>query len=82
MGDRDDAVSSRVVSAVATEAGVDPMTLPPLQDTIDTDALDTLGTSTAGRQSACTVQFAYAGWSVEVRDGEVTVSRGDRAADD
>lgn len=34
--------SVAVIEAVAREAGVDPLTLPPLYDTIDPDSLDRL----------------------------------------
>ncbi|QKY19167.1 hypothetical protein B4589_001780 [Halolamina sp. CBA1230] len=41
--DRDNqGVAERVVGAVATVSGVDPLVLPPLYDAIDPDALDAL----------------------------------------
>ena len=64
-------VSSRVVEAVADAKGVDEETLPPLYETLDSDALDALFnhrlTPSVETPSHPTVQFSYAGLSVVVR---------------
>jgi hypothetical protein len=63
--------AERVVRVVADEADVDPLDLPPLYSTIDTDALDTvIDTVPTG-----SVQFRYAGYYVTVEgDGSVEVT--------
>lgn len=79
----DETPSEAVIRAVSTFAGrgllaspdgteIEP--LDPLYDTIDPDALDALF-STAARDVAGTVEFAYCGYEVTVdRAGTVTVS--------
>lgn len=63
--------SERVVRVVADENNVDPLDLPPLQHTIDADALD----ATVDCLDDGTVEFDYADHSVTVHaDGRVTVS--------
>lgn len=71
------AVSERVVSAVATTSGTDPMDLEPLYDAIDPDSLDALyerdGHGRAGSPER--VEFTYSGCEIAVTgDGSVTVS--------
>lgn len=66
-------VSISVVHTVATAADVDPMSLPPLYETIDPDALNDV--------AACGpvgVSFEYAGYDiyVERRNGIALVSLG------
>lgn len=69
--------SERVVRVVADETGVDPLDLPPLYDTIDTDALNA---AVDGLESG-SVRFDYAGLSVTVGgDGSVTTSEESHAA--
>lgn len=58
--------SERVVRVVADETGVDPLDLPPLQRTIDADALDA---AVRGLDDG-SVQFNYAGQCVTVRADE------------
>ena len=64
-------VSSRVVETVAEAKGIDPETLPPLYETLDSDALDALfnhpPAPSTDASSPPTVQFAYAGLTVVVR---------------
>lgn len=67
-----ESISTRVVRAVAEEKGVDPAALPPLHDTVDTDALDALVDDT-DRRGGCTVQFAYAGRTVRIHDGDIVL---------
>jgi hypothetical protein len=68
MTEPDGPVSARVVEAVARTSGVDPLELPPLQNAVDTDALDALyarASDDAG--SAPAMRFSYAGYRVHVR---------------
>jgi hypothetical protein len=68
MSDPNGAVSARIVEAVARTSGGDPLELPPLQGTVDTDALDALyadASDDAG--SAPAMRFSYAGYQVHVR---------------
>jgi hypothetical protein len=64
-------VTEQVVAAVAAEKDVTELTLAPLYDAIDPDALESLFQAGAtGR-----VRFAYEGYDVTVHtDGEVDVS--------
>ncbi|WP_121821006.1 HalOD1 output domain-containing protein [Halostella salina] len=66
-----EAVSKRVVAALARAAGTDPRTLdPPLYTVIDPEALDTLVESTATTY----VEFEHDGRRIVVHaDGTVTV---------
>jgi len=75
-----ESISTRVVRAIAEEKGVDPAALPPLHDTVDTDALDALVDDT-DRRGGCTVQFSYAGRTVRVHDGEITLETPDPSPD-
>ena len=67
-------ITAAVVDAVATTAGTDPIELPPLYDSVDPDALDTL----FERQREGTdleIAFSYTGYRVVIEDGErITVS--------
>ena len=73
----DDSATLTIVERIATLEGRDPVTLPPLYDTIDPEALDSLvGSSTAGdSRSPTTIRFTYCGYDVRVRgDGEIGIS--------
>lgn len=60
-----------IVEAVAEREGVDSTDLPPLQDSIDHDVLETLQQSVDDRQF---VRFQYAGHRITVRaDGSIVV---------
>lgn len=63
------AVTDRVLEAVAQATGEDLLSLPPLYEAVDADALDALYTQSTGPQSrtAPTVRFRYAGQTVVVR---------------
>lgn len=65
-------VTTSVVASVAAVAGVEPMALPSLQRSLDTDALEAIvGT---GRDAEVTVRFTYAGYRVTVEsDGSVGI---------
>lgn len=68
----DETVSMAVLRAVSAVEGCDPLSLKPLADVIDTDALDALfaprhgGTSRSGGQ----LSFVYSNCQVTVEDGE------------
>ncbi|MFC7194337.1 HalOD1 output domain-containing protein [Halosimplex aquaticum] len=60
-----------IVSTVADDAGVDVFDLPPLTETIDTEAMQAL---LAGSDSSVRLYFEYAGRTVVVgADGSVRV---------
>lgn len=64
----EDSVVVTIVERVADEKGVDPIELPPLDQQIDTDALESLCTSSETE----TIVFAYCGYTIEVVDsGEI-----------
>lgn len=64
--------SRSLLRRVAEEEGVDEIDLPPLQGTVDVDALETL--VSAADYDSLTVTFRYCGYQVSVRsDGDVTV---------
>ena len=54
---------------VAERAGVDPLSLPPLYDCIDADALERVATDRRPTACGVAVSFRYAGYTVAV-DGE------------
>lgn len=68
-----DGPSAAVVEAVASVTGRDELDLPPLQDAVDVDALDTVVASRAATGSdgvdAVTVSFTYADVEVVVDSG-------------
>jgi hypothetical protein len=71
-----------IVETVAAATGRPTIELPPLQGTLDTDALDTL---LNGRQSSVTVSFRYADTAISVNGNgsiEIHVDGGLRAGDD
>jgi len=59
-------VSERVVAEVARATGRDEITLPPLYDVIDPDALDALVDSARKVE----VSFVYAGYEITVESDE------------
>jgi hypothetical protein len=72
----DNSVSVGIVQEVAAQTGTDPMDLPPLADSIDTDALDSLFASTrsADRQSG-QIEFQYYGHHITVSfDGSRSIT--------
>lgn len=78
----DEPISRQVVDAVAAAKGVDPLELPPLYDTVDPDALDSLfGGSDAGA-AITDLRFEIAGCEVLVRGSDdVVVVRSDADLD-
>lgn len=71
----DSSVASSVVTAVSKADGVDPSDLPPLQETVDGDALDALFARSSTGTDGPRVAFHYAGHRVTVEsDGAITVS--------
>lgn len=74
----DDRPSDAVVAAVAAVTDRDPLSLPPLADAIDPDALDGLFATATGPGGR--VAFAFAGFDVVVTgDGGVGVYESGRA---
>lgn len=70
-GMEDEPISMDVVQTVADEKGVDPRELPPLNEYIDTDALNELvNRSKEDSTSAIDVTFTYSGLVVRVHDGD------------
>lgn len=65
--DRSDRATTALVEAVATVTGRKPTDLPPLYESVDTDALEALLSSTATRSGRpVSVSFEYAGVEVVV----------------
>ncbi|NKE38065.1 hypothetical protein GWG54_20180 [Natronococcus sp. JC468] len=63
-------VTSRIITAIATETDESPLDLPPLYKTIDPDALESLLTSTNTPQFQ--VSFVYCGYQIHVyKDGTI-----------
>lgn len=60
-------VSLQTIRKIAAEEGVEPTELPPLHDTIETDALDALFAS--AEHASGRVEFTYSGYNVSI-DGE------------
>jgi len=60
-----DSITGDIISAVADEAGVDPLELPPLYTAVDGDALATL-CDTPRKNTPLTVEFEYAGYLITV----------------
>ncbi len=70
--------SEAIVSAVADARDCDPLELPPLFHTIDTDALDSVVARQRGprRQETVRVEFEYANYAVTVHSvGTVELER-------
>jgi len=66
--------SDAVVAAVANVRGVDPASLAPLHESVDTEALDALFDG-RGDGSNRHVEFQYVGYDVTVRgDGRIVVA--------
>jgi len=68
----DQLVSIQIVEAVAETAGVDPLELPPLYETIDPEAIDALIADLEAGQStsADIIKFAYADHMVTVHSDQ------------
>lgn len=74
-GQSRDTLTGSIVTSVAEHEGVEESMLPPLYETVDTDALEALfNHSTDPEDVDVTVTFQYAGCTVSVQpDGTVTV---------
>ena len=69
-----DSPSMVVVRAVADLEGVAPVDLdPPLYGVVDTDALDAIVEGPGGTDVV--VSFTYAGYDIEISDGDVHVRK-------
>lgn len=77
--DRDESTARTVVEAVAEATGDDPLSMQPLYDVVDTDALDTVFEPTGGRSAQSgRVSFRFNGCDVTVHaDGRTVVSPAD-----
>lgn len=77
-GDLDgrESITESIIDCVAHESGRDSFELPPLWNSIDPEALESLFASTrANHTRSGRVEFTYCGYSVTVEDGEeVTIS--------
>lgn len=70
--DRGDlSLTETVISEVAEAEGVGPLELPPLQESIDADALESVlsGTVTDDHSEAIEVTFRYCDYTVSVTSG-------------
>lgn len=68
-------IAASVVVSVAAIVGVEPMALPPLQRSIDTDAFEAVFASGREGSGDVTVRFSYAGCHVSVEsDGTIRIS--------
>lgn len=68
----DTSITTSVVSSVAAVAGVEPTALPPLQKSLDTDALEAILNS--AREDGVSIAFTYAGRRVTVdADGTIQI---------
>lgn len=68
--------SLEIIEQVASLEETDPLALPPLYDTVDPEALDSLVHSSAadGARAESTVRFTYCGYDVRVEaDGDIVV---------
>ncbi|RQG97963.1 HalOD1 output domain-containing protein [Natrarchaeobius chitinivorans] len=76
-------VSLAVIEAVAERDGVDPVSLPPLYESIPPDALDSLfDDRSTDSERALAVEFAYHGYTVTITDDEgVRIVEADRKID-
>jgi len=73
----DKSVSHTLVCAVADAEGCCPTDLPPLYETLDVDALDTLFSTETGRSTFCegSLMFEYSDSTVTIwSDRSVTIS--------
>ena len=75
MDSSDDAVSQRVINAVADAKGVDPLDLDPMYDTIDPDALDALFRDGEASLAGTELRFEYEDCEVRIEgSGEVSIT--------
>lgn len=70
-----DRPSEAVVELVADATDSDPLELPVLHDTVDTDALDALYGTDDEQLRDVAVEFSYAGFDVTVAGGEYVEAR-------
>ena len=78
----DDPISQKVIEAIADATGVDPLELPPLYDSVDPDALDSLFSHEGAGGCITSLCFEIGDCEVLVRgSGEVVVVRSDADLD-
>lgn len=82
----DRTLSEAVVDAVATAAGVDPLQLDPLYESVDPDALDTIFMPEASgrpREGDASVAFSVCGYEVIVKSyGRILVYEKERKSNE
>ncbi|WP_254545903.1 HalOD1 output domain-containing protein [Halomarina pelagica] len=61
-------VSTDVVEAISAELAIDPLRLPPLYESIDPDAIDSLA------RDGVFIEFTHAGCDVRIVDGIVSAT--------
>lgn len=71
MAGNHEGLIQQIVEGIAEAESVDPLELPPLGETIDTDALQTVVDST----ETVRVEFEYAGYDIRVTDGTVSFEK-------
>ena len=70
-----ESVITSVVVSVAAVSGAEPTALPPLQWTLDTDALEAVIGSAREADTNLTVTFEYVGYRISVdADGSIRIS--------
>ena len=69
-----ESVTTSVIVSVAAVSGAEPTALPPLQRTVDTDALEAVVGSAHEAETDLSVSFGYAGYRVSVEtDGSIRI---------
>lgn len=74
----DTAVSTDVVTSIAATTGKSMEALPPLYSVVDPDALDSLFDADRQNAMGVRVRFSFAGCTVEIDEGSVTVTEDER----
>ena len=71
---KDRTPTNAIIDALANAANVDPLALPPLYDSIDTEALNQLFADYDGANAEALMSFSVDDWNVFVRrDGQIRV---------
>lgn len=66
-------ITLQILEAVSESSKMDPLELPPITDVFDADALNQLWTTANSADTPLSVQFEYAGHTVEVNNDTVRV---------
>jgi hypothetical protein len=65
-------LTTAIVSEIASAEDVDVLDVPPLFDSVDPDALESLAAA-ADETARLTVEFDHSGYRIRVEDGRVSV---------